>query len=45
MLKIEGSDGSELGGLSMTLIKWDSFGDVETLQNRRRTAQADYGES
>jgi len=33
-ISIVNSDSSGLGGLNMTLIKWDPFRDVETLQNR-----------
>jgi len=33
-ISIVNSGSSGLGGLNMTLIKWDPFRDVETLQNR-----------
>ncbi len=34
MLKFEKTPKPEMGGLSMTLVKWDPFRDVEKLQNR-----------
>jgi len=34
MLKFEETQRPEMGGLSMTLVKWDPFRDVEKLQNR-----------
>jgi HSP20 family protein len=34
MLKFEKTQRPKIGGLSMALVKWDPFRDVETLQNR-----------